>query len=558
MSKKIISLILIFLLSINSCYLIYASNFTSEEKSEYDQIYGVDNWFIDETGLVMPKDVTKTPLYEDNTKFESFLGNMLFGQVLHEPLLWASSSIKELIKKHIESKDIKVTKDNGIEISEKAAEELYKSFYDVTTPLCGYYLLEPEITDKSILKTQYKNSSSYNQEENYKDFCTYIDSHDSFFVKDELNDTFPKKRFYPISANKFYYLNGSNLYLYNSDGSLDFGKSALVTGYRITSTSIYFYGLEYSNVSYVGISLSGAAGFYGSPFKIFYTKADVLSFLNQLNGTEIPDIYVNSNFFNYSPQSYAFDLRKYLDTDWGGLNISTGDKITNNIKNAVTEKGDSLTQEEMQQIIDNAVKELQDTINNNSGGGGGDSGGGTTDLSTIENWLSKIHSSVENFKISTESNFKDLIKAVKDIGNLGSDESFLDKLLGLIGDALSTAAGNILSDLINLFIGEDGNLLDGITDSASALATQAQSKFPTCIPWDVVMILGYFNAEPQAPKIEFPFKVESVGIDETISLDFSKMEPLAKLSRSMLTVTFLLFLVIQTRKLYGALNDGGD
>ena len=62
------------------------------------------------------------------------------------------------------------------------------------------------------------------------------------------------------------------------------------------------------------------------------------------------------------------------------------------------------------------------------------------------------------------------------------------------------------------------------------------------------------SAEPQPPKIDVPFKVERLGIDYTIKIDLSKADKVAELSRNMLTVTFLLFLTIQTRKLYGAMS----
>ena len=90
---------------------------------------------------------------------------------------------------------------------------------------------------------------------------------------------------------------------------------------------------------------------------------------------------------------------------------------------------------------------------------------------------------------------------------------------------------------------------------ARALASEAKSRFPTNIPWDIVAIIGVFSATPETPYFELPFSIPKLGIDEKIVIDFEKAENLGKLSRSMFEIIFLLFLVIQTRKLYGSVNS---
>lgn len=172
-----------------------------------------------------------------------------------------------------------------------------------------------------------------------------------------------------------------------------------------------------------------------------------------------------------------------------------------------------------------------------------------------------ISDSIQTLIDFLESKFSELFKILESFDFDSGGKSIFDYLLEWLlnqadhfGNFLDTLLGNLLADIIMFFIG-DGGLSDVVIVPARALASEAKSRFPTSIPWDIIAIIGIFSASPETPYFELPFSIPKLGIDEKIVIDFEKAENLGKLSRSMFEVTFLLFLVIQTRKLYGSVNS---
>ena len=249
----------------------------------------------------------------------------------------------------------------------------------------------------------------------------------------------------------------------------------------------------------------------------------------------------------------------------------------------------------MQKIIKDAVDAaIKETGGSNSGSGGssgGSSGGGVSSdlLGSILEYVKKIYAICQTSDTRLETlvkvaqanqeTFSNILGSVKDIRVaidglgvpldniekylksindkidelLGSDDSggtLFDRILDFLSRLTSDLLADLLGDVIKTVIGD----LDSVTGPAKALADAAQSKFPTSIPWDIVAILGVMSADPECPKFEIPFSVPRLGINETIKIDLSDAEKVAELSRNMLTVTFLLFLVIQTRKIYGSMS----
>lgn len=160
-----------------------------------------------------------------------------------------------------------------------------------------------------------------------------------------------------------------------------------------------------------------------------------------------------------------------------------------------------------------------------------------------------------------ETKFTELFKILESFDFESGGKSIFDYLLEWLlnqadhfGNFLDTLLGNLLADIILFFIG-DGGLTGAVLVPAKSLASETKSRFPTSIPWDIIAIIDVFSAVPEIPHFELPFSIPKLGIDEKIVIDFEKAENLGKLSRSMFEVTFLLFLVIQTRKLYGSVNS---
>lgn len=80
-----------------------------------------------------------------------------------------------------------------------------------------------------------------------------------------------------------------------------------------------------------------------------------------------------------------------------------------------------------------------------------------------------------------------------------------------------------------------------------------KEKFPFCLPWDVYNLfagLQFENAE--APCFTIPFKFERLGIDEEIVIDFEDFEEPVKIIRFFIGATFVLALVLVSRKLIGS------
>jgi len=100
-------------------------------------------------------------------------------------------------------------------------------------------------------------------------------------------------------------------------------------------------------------------------------------------------------------------------------------------------------------------------------------------------------------------------------------------------------------------------VMDFFKDRSQETAEKAKDKFPTSIPWDISLVLNSMSAEPKNPKFSLPIKIESFKINETIDIDLStdEWEKLAKTCRYILSVTFILFLIHLSRKLF---SNGGD
>ena len=75
------------------------------------------------------------------------------------------------------------------------------------------------------------------------------------------------------------------------------------------------------------------------------------------------------------------------------------------------------------------------------------------------------------------------------------------------------------------------------------------NKFPFCIPFDLVRVIKKMDSAATAPRFEFPFKFQRLGINETIVLDLSQFEKVAVVVRWFVLVSYLLLLIYATRSL---------
>lgn len=163
-------------------------------------------------------------------------------------------------------------------------------------------------------------------------------------------------------------------------------------------------------------------------------------------------------------------------------------------------------------------------------------------------------------KTETEQNgckydFKALSKCLTDLWN-NSDKKF-DEMVKLLeeNNKYQQKLVDSLNEIKALLIAD--TVMDFFKDRSQETAEKAKDKFPTSIPWDVSLVLNSMSAEPKNPKFSLPIKIESFKINETIDIDLSteEWEKLAKTCRYILSVTFILFLIHLSRKLF---SNGGD
>lgn len=152
--------------------------------------------------------------------------------------------------------------------------------------------------------------------------------------------------------------------------------------------------------------------------------------------------------------------------------------------------------------------------------------------------------------------FTALSEYLTDLWN-NSDQKF-DEMVKLLeeNNKYQEKLVDSLNEIKALLIAD--TVMDFFKDRSQETAEKAKDKFPTSIPWDISLVLNSMSAEPQNPKFSLPIKIESFKINETIDIDLSteEWEKLAKTCRYILSVTFILFLIHLSRKLF--LNGGDD
>ena len=466
--------------------------------------------------------------------------------------------------------------------------QLNVSLQDKVHALDGYYLIEPT-TNKSL-------------------YGSLSDSVLAKFDNRTLAKSFSSA--YPTIFRDFSYYCGIplNYLLYtNSDGeirALDSDTDSLVDklpalditsgsskGYKVTTRvpNKYYFSLD--------LYLKGSAQVFGNPFKLFYSLQDAENYLG--NGR------------TYVPQLPSGGLKiniKYIN------NTTNLPDITYNIN--TTNKTETEIQNQYDTTINNYLNGLDDftdggggTINPtptpSGGGSGGDFGDGTTptpkpDFSdgsltdtntllqkildkltefstnhdklakTITGYIEKNDGKLEEIliaiqalsdgKTETEQNgckydFTTLSKYLTDLWN-NSDKKF-DEMVKLLeeNNKYQQKLVDSLNEIKALLIAD--TVMDFFKDRSQETAEKAKDKFPTSIPWDISLVLNSMSAEPKNPKFSLPIKIESFKINETIDIDLSteEWEKLAKTCRYILSVTFILFLIHLSRKLF---SNGGD
>lgn len=308
--------------------------------------------------------------------------------------------------------------------------------------------------------------------------------------------------------------------------------------YQVSDGVIYFYVCSSSDVSTGGYGISHILVSNWGTSGLYCGSQSVEDLSVYLDDGLVHRIKVNNRYlyekYTYSLSGRSFmvfattkDALKYYRGDYGyrGTSRYTGgpvsiptsalnynyDNIFNNI-NQIILGGGGFTEDDIQQIVDDAINDALDEIGDSSGDDSGNSGGSDEEEkpTSIEGWLEKIYKKLD-----------DIYKQVKQIKWL--------------------SVADLIDDIV-FNIAEIKNEFDPVVQTM-------MKKFPFSIPWDTALIFSLLADNPQAPHYEIPFVIESAGINETFEVDLERFEGLSKLSRGLLTLTFLMMLFALTRKI---------
>lgn len=609
--KKILSYFLVFSIFFstlfNCYYFAYASGGSGgsfDNSVLYDTVYGPGNWCIDSDGKVAPavngvqcsesEFVEKQIANSDNSPFMKFTNFICTSSnicALPSALgntLKAAAKVDSFTKWFNDNKDSISLANGKLQLGKSGISAWRDVFRNNCYDLGTYRLITSNMSRDYLV-----------------DECNRLGGGSSSLLEAD--------RFVNKFKDSGYFL-ASSFDRYNVKHCIGVPRSSFIIWEKYSSTEdMYFYIINNGQLSQMepsdyNLSKDGSFyystsnwhkligtysySYYGPPMMVFSNQLSAKRYFSILDSDQTLPVY---QYHNYSPVSINIDLNTYNKTDYTKINNTIYNSI-NQQKNEYITNNQTITENDLQLIIEKTINQYIDTQPDTPGGtpgggggsgGGGDSSGGsssgkdyTTLLEDIKQFLNVISSKIEgqtsvhlntqqiikdiktlltDYTKSVTDSFTSLFNKLDDMKKVlddlldGQGDSLLDKIIDFLSRTSSSLLTDFLKDLIDTFIGEEG-IVDAITTPAKALASQAQSRFPTSIPWDVIAIINVMSAEPECPKIEIPFKVERLGINYMIKIDLEKADKIAELSRNMLTVTFLLFLVIQTRKLYGAMS----
>ena len=516
----------------------------------------------------------------------------------------AADYISEWLKKRWstdEDKSKDMSSDgNTVTFNSNFVDELNTALQDKVHALNGYYLYEPKYSytfdnfcyawKTDVWSTcDIKNYDT----ENLNKCISAFNKFSGCFLNNLASSQYAN---YYFPSNVYFYLSGSHIIC--SDGSKQVSKihntssRSNVFNYSLLDSGNYSSSIPstvYLNASYWTFLSK-------TPIKIFYSNYDLQQYLGkgrtyapQLpsggfkvnikyinNTTNMPDITYNITTENKTEteiqNQYDTTINNYINnlnnfTDGGGTTNPTptpsgggsggdfGDGTTPTPNPAFSDGSLPDTNTLLQKILDKLTefsanhdklaKIITDYIEKNDG--------------KLEEILIAIQA-LSDGKTETEQNgckydFTALSKYLTDLWN-DSDKKF-DEMVKLLeeNNKYQQKLVDSLNEIKALLIAD--TVMDFFKDRSQETAEKAKDKFPTSIPWDISLVLNSMSAEPKNPKFSLPIKIESFKINETIDIDLStdEWEKLAKTCRYILSVTFILFLIHLSRKLF---SNGGD
>lgn len=446
--------------------------------------------------------------------------------------------------------DAKGEGETEIAVTKDEVQGIYNIAKGDVTALNGYYLMNTTMT-KDDIKNQFSKFFNRLDAADVATYNSFMSSHDNFIVYYKYGGSSSYDGWYIYSApfDGYYYTwagNGNVITRYIDSNNKEWSffdcltLSANRTNYNYCSVSASIG----ENLCSFPDSKMTYLGYCGNTFKLFYSVADLL---NYIDGGQ-PGSYQSSNFNMpvLSGNTLNIDLGKAAETDWDKVNKSIYDSVSD----AITDAGGwgNLDESQRQEIIDSKMDDILGSL--------GEIGDNTGESSALLSSIKDILKSINNHVVSISDYLIDVITNQGKLFNLFKDFSF-EKLLETIKDsggsggsiadsAVGTVIGSFISDLLEKVMNGDETAEDAVSilvTRFSKLVDVSKTKFPFSLPWDVVVIFETLSHEPETPVIDFPIKVASVGFDYTIHIDMKDFESLSKMCRAFFAITFALILI---------------
>lgn len=508
-----------------------------------------------------------------------------------------------------------------VHLHKQFVDDVNKAVQDKIHALDGYYLFEPSKPVSEALPSVISNLRSYysayyiNSIEKYVNSDKFPDDLTNFVSSSKISNIIKPVYESPSSTQPYSdrpYVTFSNVsgfdstyYMYLENGYL-YALNKSEKRYTVDSAnirvkedeSVFSFYYNYTDLlkdgyrSFNFIKESYRRGcIYGSPFRIFYSKEDLLNFWNKGR--------------TYAPQLPSTTISipiKYINNS-----VSLPD-ITYNIN--TTNKTEVEIQNEYNTTLNNYLNDLNNftdgpevTPTPTPDGGFTD---GTTptpkpdfgdgsDPTNTNDWLKKIYEWLQSFG-DTHSKFEktitdyieandgkldQIIEAINalsdgktedekngckyDFAALSdfmtklwneSDKKF-DKMVELLeeNNKYQKKLVNSLNEIKAILVTQ--TIMDVFQDRSQQTAEKAKDKFPTSLPWDIALVVNAMSAEPEKPQFNLPIQIKSLNINEEIHVDLAsgEWEKLAKTCRYLLSILFILLMIQLSRKLF---SNGGD
>lgn len=146
---------------------------------------------------------------------------------------------------------------------------------------------------------------------------------------------------------------------------------------------------------------------------------------------------------------------------------------------------------------------------------------------------------------TVKDGFADVVKQLKSIKRWTALDTVIDGA-GLITDIVSFVTDLLdpdkAADAVAEFVANGADALVGVKDLVDG-------KFPFCIPVDILTLMKTLAHEPETPYFEVPIVLDRYGINEKLVIDFSDFEYISKISRTFLTIAWCFALMNATTKI---------